>query len=126
MQYGDLPQFVDFALHRAGRAGERARRWPAARAHPARPRDVAIDARGADQRHDAARGSANTEPDLAGYEIVWRETTEPLWTHSRFVGNVTSYTVEDITKDNFHFGVRAVDRAGNRSTVRFPGSVLVE
>lgn len=70
--------------------------------------------------------SANTEPDLAGYEIVWRDTTEPLWTHSRFVGDVTSYTVENITKDNFHFGVRAVDRAGNRSTVRFPGSVLVE
>ena len=38
----------------------------------------------------------------------------------------TSYTVENITKDNFHFGVRAVDRAGTRSTVRFPGSVLVE
>ena len=80
---------------------------------------------GADRRHHAA-WSANTEPDLAGYEIVWRDTTEPLWTHSRFVGKVTSYTVENITKDNFHFGVRAVDRAGNRSTVRFPGSVLVE
>ena len=23
-------------------------------------------------------------------EIVWRDTTEPLWTHSRFVGAVTS------------------------------------
>ena len=27
--------------------------------------------------------AANTEPDLAGYEVVWRDTTAPLWTHTR-------------------------------------------
>ena len=31
-----------------------------------------------------------------------------------------SYTVKGITKDNFIFGVRAVDRDGNRSVVSFP------
>ena len=62
----------------------------------------------------------NTEPDLAGYEVVWRDTTEPLWTHAIRVGNVTSYTVEGMSKDNFQFGVRAVDRDGNRSPVSFP------
>jgi hypothetical protein len=51
---------------------------------------------------------------------VWRETTEPEWTHSIRVGNVTSYTAEGMSKDNFQFGVRAVDRDGNRSPVSFP------
>jgi len=60
------------------------------------------------------------EPDLVGYEVVWRETTEPLWTHSVRVGNVTSYTAKRMSKDNLQFGVRAVDRDGNRSPVSFP------
>jgi hypothetical protein len=63
---------------------------------------------------------ANTEPDLDSYEIVYRDTNAPYWTHSILVGNVTSYTVQGITKDNFLFGVRAVDRDGNRSVVTFP------
>jgi hypothetical protein len=63
---------------------------------------------------------ANPEPDLAGYEIVWRDTTQPLWTHSRWVGDVTTFTLRAMSKDNFFFGVRAVDRDGYRSPVSFP------
>jgi hypothetical protein len=63
---------------------------------------------------------ANTEPNLAGYEIVYRDPTERTWSHTIKVGNVTSFTIEGITKDNFLFGVRAVDRDGNRSVVTFP------
>jgi hypothetical protein len=62
----------------------------------------------------------NTEPDLAGYEIVYRDTNMPYWQHTIQVGNVTSFTVQGITKDNFIFGVRAVDQGGNRSVVTFP------
>jgi hypothetical protein len=62
----------------------------------------------------------NTEPDLAGYEIVYRDTTKPFWSNVIPVGHVTSYTVKGITKDNCLFGVRAVDRDGNRSVVTFP------
>ena len=36
------------------------------------------------------------------------------------MGNVTSFTVQGITNDNFLFGVRAVDRDGNRRVVIFP------
>ncbi|XRQ09083.1 hypothetical protein ACN3XK_73500 [Actinomadura welshii] len=60
-----------------------------------------------------------TEPDLAGYEVVWRETTSPDWTHVIPVGNVTEVRV-DLSKDNAFFGVRAVDRDGHRSPVAFP------
>jgi hypothetical protein len=67
--------------------------------------------------------TANTEPDLAGYEIVWRETTSPVWTNSLNVGNVTSFTMKGMSKDNYFFGVRALDREGNRSPVSYPRPV---
>ena len=44
----------------------------------------------------------------------------PYWQHTIPVGNVTSFNVKGITKDNFLFGVRAVDKEGNRSVVTFP------
>jgi hypothetical protein len=65
--------------------------------------------------------NANPEPDLV-YEVVTRETTAPDWTGAIRVGNVTTVTL-DIAKDNVQFGVRAVDKAGNRSPVAFPQTV---
>ena len=66
------------------------------------------------------RWEANKEPDLAGYEIVWRDTTSAVWTNSKPVGNVTSFTMKGMSKDNYFFGVRAIDREGNRSQVTYP------
>ena len=65
------------------------------------------------------RWSALPEPDVAGYEVVWRETTSPVWQHSKDVGNVTEATV-DLSKDNWAFGLRAYDRDGYRSPVGVP------
>ena len=62
---------------------------------------------------------ANTEPNLAGYEVVMRETTAPDWTSAIGVGNVTTVTL-DISKDNVQFGLRAIDKAGHRSPAAFP------
>jgi hypothetical protein len=66
--------------------------------------------------------NADTETNLAGYEVVMRETTSPDWTSSTEVGNVTTVTL-NISKDNVQFGVRAVDQDGNRSPVGFPQAV---
>ena len=63
---------------------------------------------------------ANTEPDLAEYEVVWRETTDADWTNIIPVGNSTSAHLPDFSKDNVFFGVRAVDTKGHRSPVTFP------
>jgi hypothetical protein len=65
------------------------------------------------------RWQRGTEPDLAGYEVVYRETTEPEWSRAIPVGDVTEATI-DLSKDNVFFGVRAVDRSGHRSPVAFP------
>ncbi|MEJ7616414.1 MAG: hypothetical protein WKF30_05460 [Pyrinomonadaceae bacterium] len=63
---------------------------------------------------------ANSEPDFSHYEIVGRETTAPAWTHSRRIERHTNYTVPNMSKDNFFFGVRAVDNRGHRSAVSYP------
>lgn len=86
---------------------------------PAKPKGVGIDITRLTNDTDLV-WTANTEDDIAGYEIVWRRTTEPYWTHSKAVGNVTKYTMEKMSKDNYFFGVRAVDKEGNKSPVVFP------
>jgi hypothetical protein len=116
--YGDLPEFVDYEyVAQVTRVNLSALAEMALA--PARPKDVRILTQRLTNDTDL-RWAANTEPDLAGYEVVWRETTAPEWTNSRAVGNVTSYTVAGLSKDNYFFGVRAVDRSGRRSPVTYP------
>lgn len=121
IQYGDLPQFVDFA-YLAQVTRFNAASLAALALAPASPKNVGILTLRLTNDTDL-QWAANTEPDLAGYEVVWRETTAPEWTNSRFVGNVTKYTVVGLSKDNYFFGVRAVDRQGNKSPVAFPKPV---
>jgi hypothetical protein len=118
VQFGDLVEFVDFRyVARVAKVNGAA--LAALANGPASPRDVRVEA--ATLSVDTQlEWQPNTEPDLAGYEIVFRDTTSPTWTNVIRVGNVTSYTVEGITKDNYLFGVRALDRRGNRSVVSFP------
>jgi hypothetical protein len=118
VQYGDLPEFVDFAyianVARVNAASLAALAWA-----PSRPKGVAILTARLSNDTDL-RWDANKEPDLAGYEIVWRDTTSPVWTNSKAVGKVTSYTMKGMSKDNYFFGVRAIDKDGNRSPVTYP------
>jgi hypothetical protein len=118
VQFGDLPEFVDFDyVTRVARINAAA--LAALANGPAAPQGVKVEA--ATLSVDTQlEWQANTEPDLAGYEIVYRDTVQPYWSHTIRVGNVTTFTVKNITKDNFLFGVRAVDRDGNRSVVSFP------
>ena len=59
----------------------------------------------------------NTEPDLAGYAVVMRSTTSPVWERETWVGNVTSLRMPDVSIDDVVIGVKAVDRDGNQSVV---------
>lgn len=61
---------------------------------------------------------------LAGYRVYWRETTEPRWTNSRFVGMETEYTFDGLVIDNYLFGVSAVDASGNESVVSYPSGII--
>ena len=57
------------------------------------------------------------EPDLAGYAVVIRSTTSPLWEREIYVGNVTEYTIPDLSIDDVVIGVKAIDKDGNQSLV---------
>ncbi len=118
IQYGDLPQFVDF-----GYVAQVARVNGAALASlalaPAVPHEVRIEALKL-ENDTTLRWAANREPDLAGYRIVWRDTTAPDWQHAKDVGNVTRATLPGVSKDNFVFGVQAYDRDGNVSPAAYP------
>ena len=59
---------------------------------------------------------------LAGYRVHWRLTTEPEWTHSRFVGKVNEWTFENLVIDNYFFGVSSVAKDGSETPVVFPGA----
>ena len=119
--YGDLPEFVDYGYIAQVARVNAAALATLARA-PARPKGVGLLTRRLTNDTDL-QWTANTEDDLAGYEIVWRETSSPVWTNARPVGNTTTYTVAGMSKDNYFFGVRAVDRQGNRSPVSVPRPV---
>jgi hypothetical protein len=118
VKYGDLPEHVDFA-YVADVARVNAANLAVLALAPAKPKGVSVLTARLTNDTDL-KWDANTEPDLAGYEIVWRETTSPVWTHSLWIGNETTYTVKGMSKDNYFFGVRSVDREGNRSPVSFP------
>lgn len=121
VQYGDLPQFDDFN-YIANVARINAASLAILALAPARPKNAAIITARLTNDTDL-KWDANKEPDLAGYEIVWRDTTAPSWTNSRMVGNVTSYTMKGMSKDNYFFGVRAVDKQGMHSPASYPRPV---
>jgi hypothetical protein len=117
IQYGDLPQFDDFN-YIANVARVNAASLAALASAPARPKNVTFPT--SLSNDTPIKWDANKEPDIAGYEIVWRDTTDATWTHSLAVGNVNTYTMKGMSKDNYFFGVRAVDKEGNHSPVTYP------
>ncbi|MBU2666787.1 M28 family metallopeptidase [Actinoplanes bogorensis] len=117
VQYGDLPEFCDFGyIARVARVNASAI-WALSQA-PGTPKGVVIDTTQL-TNETTLRWEPGTEPDLAGYEVVWRETTAPDWEHSRAVGKVTTVTI-DLSKDNVYFGVRAIDSDGHRGPAAAP------
>ena len=58
-------------------------------------------------------------PANGSFEVVYRETYEPDWTHFVSAGTATTMHLP-ISKDNVIFGVRSVDSAGHRSAAVYP------
>lgn len=59
-----------------------------------------------------------------GYKIYWRDTTSPTWDHSRYVGDISEFTLEGIVIDNFFFGIASVADDGHESVVVFPNAIM--
>jgi hypothetical protein len=117
-QFGDLPQFVDYRyLARVTRVVGSSLAALARAPRPPADARVITAKLGYDTE---LRWTANPEPDVVGYEIVWRDSTDPLWTHARRVGNVTDATIAGLNKDDVQVAVRAIDADGNRSPAAYP------
>ena len=125
VQLGDLIQYVDFNYIARVAGVNAATLWALATA-PGTPKNTVVHttppATFSGTNLTTLQWSANPEPNLAGYEVVTRETTSEGWENVISVGNVTTVTL-DISKDNLQFGVRAVDTAGNRSPAAYPVAV---
>ena len=116
--FGDLPEFVD-PEYSAQVTRVNAAALAALALAPAAPANVRV--RTAQLENDTQLlWDANHEPDLAGYRIVWRDTTSPVWQHSEWAGNVSEYRVKGKSKDNYFFAVQAVDNDGNVSVASYP------
>ncbi len=115
--YGDVIEGVDFAYAASITALDAATLMSLAWA-PAAPDSVSI--RGSVQPSPTFRWKASPSPDVIGYRIYWRKPSEVNWTQSRFVGNVTQYTLQNVIIDNYFFGVAAVGKAGHESLIAFP------
>ena len=115
VQYGDLPQYLDFNYM--------------ARITKMNVAALAALALGPDQPRQAQMVMAHltndstlrwkAAPGATSYQIVWRETTSPVWQYAKSVGNVTQATVP-VSHDNYILGVRSVDSHGLTSPVVYP------
>ncbi|HVT74087.1 MAG TPA: M28 family metallopeptidase [Lacunisphaera sp.] len=119
IQYGDLPEYVDFDY-----VADVARVDAAALAElasaPAVPRNFEIEAYRL-ENDTSLRWAPNREPDLGGYRLVWRDTTAPQWEHALDVPkDATHFTVRGVSKDNVIFGLEAMDTAGHASPAVYP------
>ena len=117
--YGDVPRFVDADYLADVARLNGAALYSLAHAPSTPQNDRLITIRLANDT--TIRWDSSPEPDVAGYEVVYRDTTSHLWQHVIDVGNINEYTI-DLSKDNWFFGVRAYDSDGHRSSVQFAGA----
>jgi len=116
--YGDTPEFVDFE-YTANVARVNLIALASLASAPARPKNVGLVTTRLTNDTEL-KWDANADVDIASYEVVWRDTTAAEWTDAVNVGNVTNFVMKSRSKDNYFFGVRAVDKAGNKSPVVYP------
>jgi len=59
--------------------------------------------------------NAEEDSQRAGFEILWRETTEPRWQVFQFVTSARETALKGVSTDNHFFAVRSVGKNGTRS-----------
>lgn len=116
--FGDVPEFVD-PQYVAGVTRLAAIAILHLASAPSAPTNARIVAKELGHTTEL-RWDPAPEPDVAGYEVVWRETTAGEWQHVQDVGNTDTLTM-DPHKDEHLFGVRSYDQEGFRSQVSFCG-----
>ena len=112
VEYGDFEKFLNFtfmgsvALDNA----EALRQLAMAPAPPAQSR-----LGGAVKPDAVVSWEAEADRQRAGFEILWRETTDPRWQIYDFVEKAGENVLKGVSTDNHFFAVRSVGKNGARS-----------
>ncbi|MDE3124685.1 MAG: M28 family metallopeptidase, partial [Bacteroidota bacterium] len=117
IQYGDLPEFMDFEYLRKNTAINLANLSNLAKA-PAMPQNVTVEVKKL-SNYTSLHWDKPATGKVKGYYILMRETTSAFWQKKIF----TTETQADLpySKDNYFFAVQTVGDAGNESLPVVPG-----
>lgn len=116
IQYGDLPEFVDFEYMRKVTGINLASLAALANA-PSEPTNVGIDVRRLSNT-STLRWEAPETGKAKGYYVLMRETDSSMW-EKKFYTENTTLTIP-YSKDNYFFAVQAVGEGGHESMAVFP------
>ncbi|GAL90910.1 M28 family peptidase [Jejuia pallidilutea] len=119
IKYGDVIEHVNFAYAKKLTAVNAINLASLAWAPPT-PKEVAIGG----VVEPSAKFKWDKVEGAKGYKIYWRNTTSPTWDYSRYVGDVSEFTLNGIVIDNYFFGIAAVGENGFESPVVFPNKVM--
>jgi hypothetical protein len=119
VDYGDLPDFVDYIYTQKVTRMNLASLANLALA-PQEPLNVGIVTSGLTNK-TVLKWESPVGEKPAGYYVVMRETTSPVWEKKFFVTANTASL--NYSKDNYYFGVQSVDAEGHESLVVIPKSV---
>jgi len=112
VEYGDFAKYLNASfLGDVARDNAEALRQLAMA--PAAPTDAKLT--GAVTPDAKISWSAQDDPERAGFEILWRETTEPRWQVYDFAASPGETVLRGVSTDNHFFAVRAVGKNGARS-----------
>jgi hypothetical protein len=112
IEYGDFEKYLSFTfMGDVARDNAEALRQLALA--PAPPTDAKLA--GAVRPDAKVSWSAEEDPERAGFEILWRETTDPRWQVFDFAASAGETVLKSVSTDNHFFAVRAVGRNGARS-----------
>jgi Zn-dependent M28 family amino/carboxypeptidase len=111
-EYGDLPKFLDFRfLGNVARVNAESLR--ALALAPAAPHDVVLT--GGVTPDAKVAWAADADAERAGFEVLWRETTDPRWAVATFAADPGETVLAGVSTDNHFFAVRSVGKNGARS-----------
>jgi hypothetical protein len=112
IEYGDFEKYLNFAfMGNVARDNAEALRQLAMA--PAPPTNVKLT--GAVTPDAKVSWAAEDDAARAGFEILWRETTEARWSVFDFAEKTGQTVLKDVSTDNHYFAVRSVGKNGARS-----------
>ena len=116
IQYGDLPEFMDFEYMKKVACSNLATLSNLAWS-PKAPKNVGIEVKEVTNFSVLNWNKPEGKP-IYGYNILIRETSSPIWEKSIFVKDTKAEI--PYSKDNYFFAVQSVDELGHSSLPVFP------